>query len=388
MSEPNRSMQRAQLASAAKAHPKGGDQRPTAATEAPPSGADRRVDDVVCGMRVNPEGKPSHVHAGRTYYFCCTGCRDKFAADPQHYLEKHEERRVAAEQDRSAGGSSRGAAGHGRPEHGTPQGRAAPAQMPGAATEWTCPMHPEVRMDHPGTCPICGMALEPTTVTLEEEENPELDDMQGRLWLAVPLTLPLALLAMTHMFSGSILGHFLPRQFGKWIELGLATPVVLWGGWPFFVRGWQSLVNRSLNMFTLIALGTGVAYVYSVVATVFPGIFPASFRVNGEVDVYFEAASIIVTLVLLGQVLELKARSRSGAAIKALLRLAPRTARRIGADGTEEDVALERVLPGDRLRVRPGEKVPVDGVVVEGASYVDESMITGEPVPREKSAGD
>jgi Cu+-exporting ATPase len=259
---------------------------------------------------------------------------------------------------------------------------------PGAArTEWTCPMHPQIVRDSPGSCPICGMALEPRTVTAGEEENPELRQMTRRFWVGVALTVPLLLLAMSAMLP--LGGRLVPMGGRGWIELLLATPVVLWGGWPFFVRGWSSIVHRSLNMFTLIALGTGMAYVYSVVARVAPGIFPASFRgADGEVGVYFEAAAAIVTLVLLGQVLELRARSRTGAAIKALLGLAPKSARRLGEDGREEDVPLDQIQPGDRLRVRPGEKVPVDGAVVEGTSAVDESMVTGESIPVEKRPGD
>jgi Cu+-exporting ATPase len=250
-------------------------------------------------------------------------------------------------------------------------------------------MHPEIVRDRPGSCPICGMALEPRTVTLEQEENPELCDMSRRLWISVPLTALIVISAMGHLIPGHPLVAIAPPRFWVWFELVLATPVVLWGGWPFFVRGWHSIVNRSLNMFTLIALGVGVAYLYSVVATLFPFVFPQSLRgESGEVGVYFEAAAVIVTLVLLGQVLELQARSRTGAAIRALLGLAPKTARRIEADGSEQDVPLERVQVGDRLRVRPGEKVPVDGSVLEGRSAIDESMITGEPIPVEKGEGD
>ncbi len=266
-----------------------------------------------------------------------------------------------------------------------PEGIPAPVTK----TEYTCPMHPEIVQDEPGSCPKCGMALEPRTVTLEEEENPELKDMTRRFWISVLLTVPLVMVVMGKMIPGvsfAWLGS--PRALG-WLELLLATPVVLWGGCPFFVRGWQSLVNRSLNMFTLIGLGVGVAYLYSLIAVLFPALFPASFRdAHGEVAVYFEAAAVIVTLVLLGQVLELRARQQTGAAIKALLGLAPKTARRIRADGDEEDVPLEQVHPGDRLRVRPGEKAPVDGVVLDGHSSVDESMVTGEPIPVEKNPGD
>ncbi|NOZ93860.1 MAG: heavy metal translocating P-type ATPase [Acidobacteria bacterium] len=253
--------------------------------------------------------------------------------------------------------------------------------------EYTCPMHPEIVKDEPGSCPICGMHLERRTVSLDEEENTELKDMTRRFWVSLVLTLPVFVVAMAEYIPG--LGFGIPRSAMNWFELILTTPVVLWGGWPFFVKGWQSVVNRSLNMFTLIGLGTGVAYAYSVVATFLPSIFPPAFRdAAGNVSVYFEAAAVIVTLVLLGQVLELKARSQTGAAIKALLGLAPKTARRINPDGTEEDVPLDTVHTGDRLRVRPGEKVPVDGVVIEGASSVEEAMITGEPVPVTKGPGD
>ena len=250
-------------------------------------------------------------------------------------------------------------------------------------------MHPEIVRDAPGSCPICGMALEPTSVTAEEVENVELVDMTRRFRTSAILTIPVVLIAMGELIPGRPIERLLTPTFRGWIELMLATPVVLWCGWPFFVRGWQSLVNRSLNMFTLIAMGVGVAYVFSVVATILPGIFPASFRnEDGLVDVYFEAAVVIVTLVLLGQVLELQARSRTGAAIRALLKLAPATARRVREDGREEDAPLALVQPGDRLRVRPGDKVPVDGIVVEGTSSVDESMVTGESIPLEKRAGD
>jgi Cu+-exporting ATPase len=259
---------------------------------------------------------------------------------------------------------------------------------PTTRIQYTCPMHPEIVRDEPGECPICGMALEPMTVTVEQEENPELVDMTRRFWVSAALTVPLVILAMGEFVGLSFDGLATPRTLG-WLELALATPVVLWGGWPFFVRAWQSIVNRSLNMFTLIGLGVGVAFVYSVVATLVPDIFPASFRdAAGQVDIYFEAAAVIVTLVLLGQVMELRARGRTGEAIRALLGLAPKTARRLNADGTETDVPLELVAVGDRLRVRPGEKVPVDAVVIEGESAVDESMISGEPIPVAKQSGD
>jgi Cu+-exporting ATPase len=248
-------------------------------------------------------------------------------------------------------------------------------------TEYTCPMHPQIIRPGPGLCPICGMALEPRTVTATEEENPELRDMTRRFWIALILTVPLLAIAMVDMLPGMPIEHTLPAGWLPWIELLLATPVVLWGGWPFFQRGWASIVNRSTNMFTLIAMGTGVAYLVSLTATIFPGVFPSSFRdMSGNPPVYFEAAAAIVTLVLLGQVLELRARSRTGAAIRALLDLSPKTAR-ILRDGTEQDIPLDQVKPGDRLRVRPGEKIPVDGVVLEGTSTVDESMITGESMP-------
>jgi Cu+-exporting ATPase len=264
----------------------------------------------------------------------------------------------------------------------------AEAAAPAVKTEWVCPMHPEIVRDAPGSCPICGMALEPKTITAGEEENPELIDMTRRFKVSVVLTVPLILIAMRHYIPGlSFVDRVIPSGVMKWLELLLATPVVVWGAWPFFVRGWKSVVTWNPNMFTLIGLGVAVAYGYSFIAALFPGLFPASFRKGGEVSVYFEAAAAITALVLLGQVLEIRARTRTGAAIKALLGLAPQTARRI-RDGNEEDVPLEQINPGDILRVRPGEKVPVDGTVVEGASSVDESMITGEPIPVEKKKGD
>ena len=263
-------------------------------------------------------------------------------------------------------------------------------ELASASTNYVCPMHPEIVRAEPGNCPICGMGLEPRVVTLDEEENPELADMTLRFWVSAALSIPVLAIAMGGLLPG---GHPLLRWFESgtlgWAELLLSTPVVLWGGWPFFVRGWQSVVTRNLNMFTLIGLGVGVAYVFSLVASFLPDLFPASFRNEaGEVGVYFEAAAVIVTLVLLGQVLELKARGQTSAAIKALLGLAPKTARRLNDDGTEEDVPLDLVQPGDRLRIRPGEKVPVDGTVVEGSSSVDEAMLTGEPIPVAKGVGD
>jgi Cu+-exporting ATPase len=246
---------------------------------------------------------------------------------------------------------------------------------PATKTEWTCPMHPEIVRDDPGPCPICGMALEPRVVTLEDK-NPELDDMTRRFWVSLVITAPILAFMVSEFWSGRPLQQRVPHGALNWIQLALATPVVLWGGWPFFVRGWASIVNRHLNMFTLIALGVGAAFAYSVVATIAPGLFPDSFRMGDQIAVYFEPAAAIVVLVLLGQVLELRARSRTGAAIRNLLGLAPTTARRIGEDGTEQDVPLEAVVVNDRLRVRPGERVPVDGVVLDGATMVDESMVT------------
>ncbi len=354
--------------------------------------------DPVCGMAVGDASEHRHTHAGETYYFCCARCLERFRASPQEFLGRevghHDHGKSAPVSGASAGawicpmcpevredgpGACPGCGMALEPES---------PLAPATRTRYTCPMHPEVVRDEPGECPICGMALEPMTVTLEEEANPELVDMTRRFRVSAVLTVPLVIVAMGEFVGLSFEGLASPRAL-SWLELVLATPVVLWGGWPFFVRAWQSVVNRSLNMFTLIGLGVGVAYTYSVVATVVPGIFPGSFRdAAGEVDIYFEAAAVIVTLVLLGQVMELRARSRTGAAIRALLGLAPKTARRLNADGTESDVPLEQVQVGDRLRVRPGEKVPVDGVVIEGASAVDESMISGEPIPVAKERGD
>ena len=271
----------------------------------------------------------------------------------------------------------------------TPPHEKPPQPATPVAGEYTCPMHPEIRQQGPGSCPKCGMALEPSAVTVEEEANPELADMKRRFWVSLALTIPVLIAAMGEFIPGQPLAQLASPRTWTWVELIIGTPVILWGGWPFFVRGWQSIVNRSLNMFTLIGLGVSVAFLYSLVAALAPGMFPASFRdKGGNVAVYFEAAAVIVTLVLLGQVLELRARSRTGAAIKALLGLAPKTARLVREDGSEADVPLEEVQVGYRLRVRPGEKVPVDGAVVEGTSSVDESMITGEPIPVEKGPGD
>ncbi len=311
------------------------------------------VKDPVCGMDVDPH-KTQHraTHASQPYYFCSAGCRSKFLSDPDKYL-----------------GSAKAA-------EPVPEG-----------TIYTCPMHPEIRQDGPGSCPICGMALEPLLATAEAGPNPELADMTRRFWIGLMLSVPVLFLEMGSHLTG--LDHLIPRATSNWLQFALATPVVLWAGWLFFERCWASLRTRNLNMFTLIAMGTGVAWVYSVLATALPEIFPAAFRENdGAVAVYFEAAAVITVLVLLGQVLELRAREATGGAIRALLDLAPKTARRINADGSEEEVALEGVALGDQLRVRPGEKVPVDGEVIEGRSAVDESMVTGESMPVTKEKAD
>ncbi len=349
------------------------------------------IRDPVCGMQVSAESEHRLEHGGTTYRFCSARCLEKFQAAPESYLGAQATAPAAA-----PAGSAYVCPMH--PEVRQPGpgncpkcGMALEPELPVAAagrTQYTCPMHPEIVRDEPGNCPKCGMALEPMTVEAEEEDNAELIDMFRRFRVSAVLTVPLVILAMGP-YVGLSFEWLAPEKMLGWFELGLATPVVLWGGWPFFERGWRSVVHRSLNMFTLIGLGVGVAYAYSVLATVAPGIFPDSFRdASGQVDIYFEAAGVIVTLVLLGQVMELRARSRTGAAIRALLGLAPKTARRINADGSEADVPLEQVAVGDRLRVRPGEKVPVDGVVVEGSSPVDESMITGEPIPVTKEPGD
>jgi Cu+-exporting ATPase len=312
------------------------------------------VKDLVCGMSVNPHtAKNRHVYDGRPHYFCGNKCREKFAADPQKYLD--------------------------------PTARAAEPVVPGAI--YTCPMHPEIRQVGPGSCPICGMALEPEMVSADMGPNPELADMTRRLWIGLALTVPVFALEMGgHLFD---LHGWIGQQTSNWVQLLLATPVVLWAGWPFFERGWASIKTRNLNMFTLIAMGTGVAWVYSVVATLMPGLFPAAMRGHdGSVAVYFEAAAVITVLVLVGQVLELRAREHTSGAIRALLDLSPKMARRIKPDGTDEDVALDQVIVGDRLRVRPGERVPVDGEIAEGRSAVDESMVTGESMPVSKLPGD
>ena len=320
-----------------------------------PASAGAALRDPVCGMAVSDRSPHHAEHGGRPYYFCSAKCLAKFSAEPAKYLQP-----AAA------------AAAPSPP---------APEAAPG--TVYTCPMHPEIRQDHPGNCPKCGMSLEAELPDLDETGNPELVDFQRRFWCTLPLTVVVTVLAM----FGHRLGWF-DMATQSWIELVLTLPIVLWAGWPFFVRGAQSIVNRSPNMWTLISLGTGAAFVYSVVATVAPQVFPDSFVSMGRVAVYFEAAAVIISLTLLGQMLELKARSQTSAAIRSLLGLAPKTARRIAADGSEEDVPLTHVHVGDHLRVRPGEKVPVDGVVVEGSSAVDESMLTGEPLPVSKRAGD
>ena len=367
--------------------------------------------DPVCGMEVKPESAAgSETHAGEVYYFCCKGCATKFRADPAKYLAPRVApapqvvqiqlgAKPATRKDpvcgmqvkpESAAGSEmyEGQAyyfcGKGCLEkfRADPAKYLAPKPVPAPhpiAKQYTCPMDPQIIRDKPGICPICGMALEPMVASLDEGENPELVDMRRRFWISLVLTIPVFVSAMGMSMSHS-------RVL---FEMALATPVVLWGGWPFFERAWESILSRNLNMFTLIGLGTGVAYLYSVAAALFPKLFLGSFgRGMNHVPVYFEASAVIVTLVLLGQVLELKARSQTGAAIKALLGLAPKTARLINHDGSETDVPLEEVRVGDRLRVRPGEKIPVDGVVLEGASSVDESMISGEPIPVEKQAGE
>src|ERR1700674_4078495 len=364
------------------------------------------VKDPVCGMSVNPAtAKHRLEHAGKTYYFCCGRCADKFKAVPEKYLTQPTPplQILPAAVTRSSAHQATYVCPmcpqvrESKPGPCPKCGMTLDPEMPpaGGSTEYTCPMHPEIVRPGPGSCPIGGMALEPRTVTATEEENPELRDMTRRFWISLTLTVPLLAIAMADMLPGMPVEHALPSGWLVWIELLLATPVVLWGGWPFFQRGWASIVNRSTNMFTLIAMGTGVAYLFSLTATVFPGIFQASFGgtnggtngdMNGTPPVYFEAAAAIVTLVLLGQVLELRARSRTGAAIRALLDLSPKTAR-ILRDGTEQDIPLDQVKSGDRLRVRPGKKIPVDGVVLEGTSSVDESMITGESMPTPKEPG-
>ena len=378
------------------------------------------VKDPVCGMNVDPATAKYRVDRdGKTFYFCSASCLEKFCALPDHYLEKAKAAEAPAsptcltEVPLSAAAPTP-AADAGPPAQDDTQqhdrtyvcpmcpevhqvgpgpcpscGMALEPEslLPSTRIEYTCPMHPEIIRAAPGSCPICGMSLELRTITTDQE-NPELRDMSRRFWVSLALTAPLLIIAMVDMLPGMTIESLLPPGRLSWIELALATPVVLWGGWPFFQRGWMSIVNRSTNMFTLIAMGTGVAYLYSLVATIFPQIFPASFRgMSGAPDVYFEAAAAITTLVLLGQVLELRARSQTSAALRALLDLGPKTARKLDSEGHENDVPLELVHSGDRLRVRPGEKVPVDGLIVDGDSTIDESMITGESIPIAKTAG-
>ena len=318
------------------------------------SETDGRVKDPVCGMTVDPKVTAHHAeHDAQPFHFCSVGCRTKFVADPDKYL--------------NAGS----------------QAIASPAS-PGAI--YTCPMHPEIRQVGPGSCPICGMALEPVTVTAEHEPNPELTDMTRRFWFGLALAAPVFALEMGGHLTGLMM--LMDRQVLNWIQLALATPVVLWAGWPFFVRGWNSLVTRRLNMFTLIAIGVGVAWIYSIAAVLRPGLFPPAFQdATGAVPVYFEAAAVITVLVLLGQVLELRAREQTSGAIKALLNLAPKTARRVRGDGVDEEVTLDLIHVGDSLRVRPGEKVPVDGEILEGRVSIDESLVTGESMPVTKESG-
>ncbi len=327
--------------------------------------------DPVCGMSVDPAmAKHKAEHADATYYFCSAGCREKFVANPARFLAERAEAPASA------------AHSHVHRISPPPAMNLAPS---GAI--YTCPMHPQIRQDHPGSCPICGMALEPEVATEATGPSEELVDMTRRFWVALALSIPVFALEMGGHLAGP--HWFLPEMLSNWIQLALATPVALWAGWPFFERGWASLKTRNLNMFTLIAMGVGVAWGYSVVATIAPGLFPSAFRGDrGAVAVYFEAAAVITTLVLLGQVLELRAREQTGGAIRALLDLAPKTARLVHGDGADEEVALDAVQIGDRLRVRPGEKVPLDGEVIEGRSAIDESMLTGESMPVGKSAGD
>ncbi len=355
-----------------------------------------KVRDPACNMTIEDrDAAATSLHKGSKYYFCSPACKEKFDQAPESFLLEDTggagKKKVLVTEEiytcpmhpevrQSLPGSC--------PKCGMALEPVAPSAKV-TNSEWTCPMHPEIIRDEPGSCPKCGMALEPKAVSAEEKENPELIDMTRRFKVSAVLTIPLVILAMGGLIPGlSSIIDMVPHAVRKWIELGLATPVVLWGAWPFFVRCWQSVITWNPNMFTLIGLGVGVAYLYSIVAALLPGLFPSSFRgEGGEVSLYFEAAAVITVLVLLGQVMELRARTRTGAAIKALLGLAPKTARRI-KDGNEEDVPLEQIQAGDLLRARPGEKVPVDGTVTEGSSSVDESMISGEPIPVSKQSGD
>jgi P-type Cu+ transporter len=393
--------------------------------------------DPVCGMMIDPQKAPAKIeHAGTTYYFCCAGCAGKFRTDPGKYLNAKPVPRneVPPQELVQLGGLGTATRPHIvslssdassiadslEPAPLAANATQAPAtnvytcpmdtevrrdkpgpcpkcgmalepaipRAPATRVEYTCPMHPQIVRDGPGSCPICGMALEPRTVSMEDPEDPELNSMTRRFWISVALTVPVLALGMSDMIPGQPMERLLSLRAMGWMEFLLATPVVIWGGWPFFERGWASIVNRSLNMFTLIAIGTGTAYVYSVVALLRPELFAGATGMSGgQVPIYFEAAAMITTLVLLGQMLELRARHRTSASIRALLKLSPKNARMVTADGTEIDVPLEQIAPGDTLRVRPGESVPVDGVVVDGSSSVDESLITGEPLPIEKAAG-
>ena len=367
------------------------------------SGTEIIAIDPICGMQVSPTAPAGRIeYDGKVYLFCSAHCARLFESAPAKYLAQAENRPVAPSSHHSEKRTTVATAPQGAvyicpmdPEVKESKPGACPqcgmalepsvASLLAGRTQYTCPMHPEILQDQPGNCPLCGMALEPTAVSLADEANPELDEMTRRFWFGVLLTLPVLLLAMGEMIPGQPLGRLVAQRTSILLQFLFATPVVFWCGWPLLQRAWASLVNRSLNMFTLIGIGVGTAYGYSVVATFIPRLFPPSFRGHGgEVGVYFEAAAAITTLVLLGQVLELRARSKTSGAIKALLGLAPKTARRVAADGGENDVPLDQVIAGDLLRVRPGEKIPVDGIVIEGRSSVDESMVTGEPIPVEK----
>jgi len=378
--------------------------------ESPLESSKKLATDPVCGMSVDPATATTVEYEGKQVYFCCKGCATKFSAQPASYGGKNSEGSVtpASATNPVTATTPPTATNDPKKDYTCPMHpdvhQAGPGSCPKcgmalepasitaptARTEYTCPMHPEIVRDAPGSCPICGMALEPRELALSDATdsaaNPELTDMTRRFWVGFTLTLPLLAVMVSDILPAHPLQHLLSGWLLGWLEFAIATPIVLWAGWPFFVRGWQSIVHRSLNMFTLIAIGAGSAYLYSVIAVLVPGIFPATFRdMSGNLGLYFEAAAVITVLVLLGQVLELKARSQTSSAIKALLGLAPKTARRIAADGKESDVALSEIQVGDSIRIRPGEKIPTDGVVTEGRSSVDESMVSGEPIPVEKT---
>ncbi|WP_135209782.1 heavy metal translocating P-type ATPase [Vitreimonas flagellata] len=345
------------------------------------AGADSAPRDPVCGMTPKPDTPHRLMHAGQEVLFCSAGCKAKFEADPTKYTKPAEEHAYCAQPAVASAGAS--CHGHGHRVHGAPS---VDLNTVPAGSKWTCPMHPEIVRAGPGSCPICGMALEPMMPSADAGPNPELIDMTRRFWIGAALALPVLALEMGRHFLG--IDGFVPPAWNGWLQFALASPVVLWGGWPFFERGWASLKTRNLNMFTLIALGTGVAWSYSVIALLAPSLFPAGFRdAHGLVAVYFEAAAVITVLVLLGQVLELQARERTGGAIRALLDLAPKTARRL-RDGAEEEIPLDQIVVGDRLRVRPGEKIPVDAIVLDGRSSIDESMVTGESMPVTREGGE